>query len=84
MSRTKDSKQLVFWSDPAQNQIYTCQSFQIPPNMAYVLRDYMTRIRPVPTESMFHDPHMLITQKGRWVPDLARFIITSNSMKTDR
>lgn len=52
--------------------------------MAYVLHDYMTWLQPVPTESTFMDPHMLITEQGRRVPDLARFIITSNSMKTDR
>lgn len=52
--------------------------------MAYVLHDFMTRLRPIPMESTFKDPHMLVTQQGRLVPDLARFIITSNSMKTDR
>lgn len=56
------------WGIPAQHSPRR-RPCQIPPNMAYVLRDYMTRIRPVPSESMFHDPHMLITQKGRQLED---------------
>lgn len=74
--------------NPATKNVFNAAAFrfghsQIPPTMAYVLHDFMTRLRPLPMESTFKDPHMLVTQQGRLVPDLARFIITSNSMKTD-
>lgn len=57
---------------------------QVPGSIAYVLRDFMTRLESTPTESTLLDPHMLITRSGRSVADLARFVVTSNSMKVDR
>lgn len=57
---------------------------QVPGSIAYVLRDFMTRLESTPTESTLLDPHMLITKSGRNVADLARFVVTSNSMKVDR
>lgn len=44
----------------------------------------MTLSESTPIESTFMDPHLLITEGGSRVVDLARFIVTSNSMKSDR
>ena len=52
--------------------------------MAYILYDYMSRLGSTPTESTLLDPHLLITQSGRRVSDLARFVVNSNSMKMDK
>lgn len=52
--------------------------------MAYILYDYMSRLESTPTESTLLDPHLLITQSGRRVSDLARFVVNSNSMKMDK
>ncbi|XP_078321657.1 salivary peroxidase/catechol oxidase-like isoform X2 [Crassostrea virginica] len=74
--------------NPAAKNVFNAAAFRfghsmIPPTTAYILRDYMNRLGSTPTESTFLDPHMLVTKSGRKVPDLARFVVTSNSMKMD-
>ncbi|XP_062582790.1 thyroid peroxidase-like [Saccostrea cucullata] len=74
--------------NPAAKNVFNAAAFrfghsQIPPTMAYVLRDYMTRVQAAPIESTFLDPEMLTTQSGKRVDDLTRFIVTSNGMKAD-
>ncbi|XP_034310733.2 eosinophil peroxidase [Magallana gigas] len=74
--------------NPAAKNVFNAAAFrfghsQVPGSIAYVLRDFMTRLESTPTESTLLDPHMLITRSGRSVADLARFVVTSNSMKVD-
>ncbi|XP_061187680.1 thyroid peroxidase-like [Saccostrea echinata] len=74
--------------NPAAKNVFNAAAFrfghsQIPPTLAYVLRDYMTRVQATPMESTFLDPQMLVTQNGKRVDDLTRFIVTSNGMKAD-
>jgi hypothetical protein len=44
----------------------------------------MTQVQTTLTESTLLDPHMLITNGGQRVPDLARFVVSSNGMKIDK
>ncbi|XP_078321658.1 salivary peroxidase/catechol oxidase-like [Crassostrea virginica] len=76
------------WVNPGTKNVFNAAAFrfghsQIPPTTAYVLQDFMTLSESTPIESTFMDPHLLITEGGSRVVDLARFIVTSNSMKSD-
>lgn len=74
--------------NPATKNAFNAAVFRfghslIPPNLAYLLYDFMSRVNSTTIESIFFNPHLLITEGGRRVSDLARFIVTSNSMKVD-
>eukprot|EP00105_Crassostrea_gigas_P010961 XP_011426438.1 PREDICTED: eosinophil peroxidase isoform X2 [Crassostrea gigas] len=74
--------------NPGTKNVFNAAVFRfghslIPLDLAYLLYDFMSHLNSTPIESTFMNPHLLITKGGRRVSDLARFIVTSNSMKLD-
>ncbi|XP_061193219.1 peroxidase-like protein 3 [Saccostrea echinata] len=56
---------------------------QIPPELGYMTRMFATS-RVFKSEDVFMDPHIVVTQQGQNIPDLARFLLATPSRKIDR
>nr|XP_022290587.1 myeloperoxidase-like [Crassostrea virginica] len=56
---------------------------QIPPEFGYKTREFATRAT-FKTEDVLMDPHVVVTQQGSNIPDLARFLLTTPARKVDR
>nr|XP_022289209.1 myeloperoxidase-like [Crassostrea virginica] len=56
---------------------------QIPPEFGYKTREFATTAT-FKTEDVLMDPHMVVTQQGSNIPDLARFLLTTPARKVDR
>lgn len=55
---------------------------QIPPELGYLFHD-MTR-RTFKLEDTLLDPHLVVTQRGVYLPDLIRFVLRNSSRLVDR
>ncbi|XP_061185816.1 thyroid peroxidase-like [Saccostrea echinata] len=56
---------------------------QVPPELGYMTRMFATS-RVFKTEDVLMDPHVVVTQNGRNIPDLTRFLLATPSRKVDR
>ncbi|XP_062569461.1 peroxidasin homolog pxn-2-like [Saccostrea cucullata] len=56
---------------------------QIPPELGYMTRMFATS-RVFKSEDVFMDPHIVVTQQGQNIPDLARFLLGTPARKVDR
>ena len=55
---------------------------QIPPELGYLFRDMTSRTFRL--EDTFLDPHLVVTQRGVYLPDLVRFVLRNSSRLVDR
>nr|XP_022308082.1 peroxidase-like protein 3 [Crassostrea virginica] len=74
-------------TDPSVKNVVASAVFrfghsQIPPELGYLFRDMTSRTFRL--EDTFLDPHLVVTQRGVYLPDLVRFVLRNSSRLVDR
>lgn len=73
--------------DPSVKNVVAAAAYRfghsmIPPELGYLFHD-MTR-RTFKLEDTLLDPHLVVTQRGVYLPDLIRFVLRNSSRLVDR